>query len=205
MELVIPTPLMPAFRHHTPDEIAQARTLYEETDLSPRDIARILGLGVNTFYRRVKRWGWRRRRLRVEEVDALALEAAASRDVELAAVGQRVLDDRRAAIDRAEAVVVGQLKALELMQERVALAALTVLDSEKTGRAVQNLAKALVEIARYRSEAQGPRRSASADQDDAELDEMRRRLARQLEALQATVEAEEAGEGVQGRGAFDAT
>lgn len=170
---------MPAFRSHTPDEIAHARTLYEETDLSPRDVARLLGLGVNTFYRRVKRWGWRRRRLRVEEVDAMALQAAASRDAELRELGEAVLDDRRSSADRAEAAVFAQIAALEAMQDRVLAAALTVRDGERAGRALQHLAKALVEVDRFRREQEDVARRAEEDAADEERarDALRRRIA----------------------------
>lgn len=163
---------MPAFRAHSADEIAHARTLYEETDLSPHDIAKILGIGTNTFYRRVKSWGWRRRRLRVEEVEAAAVRAAGSRDRALRRLGKKVLDERRAAIDRAEDAIVGQLDALEMMQARVAAAAMTVLQGEKAARTLRLLTQTLVEVGRYRSEAAelsaGKRRRAESEEVDLE-------------------------------------
>jgi len=178
---------MPAFRAHSADEIAHARTLYEETDLSPHDIARILGIGTNTFYRRVKSWGWRRRRLRVEEVEAAAVVAAGSRDRALRRIGQRVLDERRAAIDRAEDAIVAQLDALELMQARVAAAAMTVLQSEKAARTLRLLTQTLVEVGRYRSEAaaQVAGRRARGEADAAELEKAREALRGKIEALWA--------------------
>lgn len=184
---------MPPYVPHSPDQIAQARTLYEETDLSPHDIARILGIGINTFYRRVKRWGWRRRRLRISEVDAMARDAAAARDAELAALGRRVVDDQRAAIDRAEGAILGQIEALEAMQERVALAALTVLDGERTGRALTALVKALAEVSRFRSE-QGARAPRPEDERPSDPEGLREQLYLRLMAFQAQAAAEEAAE-----------
>lgn len=179
---------MPTRPHHTPEEIAHARILYEETDVSPHDVARVLGIGTNTFYRRVKLWGWRRRRLRVAEVDAMAVEAAASRDAELAALGGRVIDDKRASIDRAEAAIMGQVAALEQMQERVALAAITVLDGERAGRALHRLARALVEVGRFRAEAAkaAPKVGrVAADDPDGDMEALRETLRRRIDALRA--------------------
>lgn len=193
---------MPPLLPHDDDEIARARTLYEETALSPHDIARLLGVSKNTFYRRVGKWGWRRRRYRVLEVEAAALDQARSGDEAMRARATRVIDDRRAAEDRAEAAIVGQIAALEAMQERVALAAFNAIDSERGARTIYRLAQALTEVFRARAErakaeqaketaGEGARQSLYDEPED--LDEMRERLADKLERLiaQGKIEAEQ--------------
>ncbi|MFC7053842.1 hypothetical protein ACFQI3_14210 [Hansschlegelia quercus] len=189
---------MPALISHTDDEIARARTLYEETNLSPKDIAKILGIGDNTFFRRVKAWGWRRRRLRVAEVDAAALEAAGARDEALRTLGREVIDHRLAAEDRAEDAILGQIAALEAMRERVAVAAYSTIDSERGARTLYRLAQALTEIARARNEkAKLALASRNDDRPGAEpedLDAMRNMLADRLERLRAQFEGDAAYE-----------
>lgn len=160
---------MPAFIDHTPDEIAWARTLYEDTAVSPHDVARILGISVNVFYRRVKAWGWRRRRLRVAEVDAAAREAARSRDAAAREVGERVLGEKLSALERAREAAIAQLDALRATQERVTHAAAASVDGERSARALGHLTRALLAIekgareeARARREEELARREAAA-------------------------------------------
>lgn len=176
---------MPAFIDHTPDQIARARTLYEDTAVSPHDVARILGLSTNTFYRRVKGWGWKRRRLRVAEVDAAAREAARSRDAAAREVGERVMGEKLSAFGRARAAAISQLDALRATQERVSQAAAASVDGERSARALGHLARALLVIekgAREEARAQReeaveppPRRVAAAAH-DADVDDEEREL-----------------------------
>ena len=195
-------PAMPTFIDHAPDEIARARTLYEDTDLSPHDVARILGIGTNTFYRRVKGWGWKRRRLRVAEVDAAAIEAARSRDEAAREVGERVIAEKLSALERAKATAVAQLDALRATQERVAHAAAASVDGERSARALNHLTRALVAIEKSEREAAQARREEAAEllahrnaaapaRDEPEdLDAMRARLARRLTAIREEHEEE---------------
>jgi hypothetical protein len=192
---------MPALISHTDDEIARARTLYEETNLSPKDIAKILGIGDNTFFRRVKAWGWRRRRLRVAEVDAAALEAAGARDEALRTLGRKVIDHRLAAEDRAEDAILGQIAALEAMQERVAIAAYSTIDSERGARTLYRLAQALTEVARARAEraklerlreAGDDGRRARDDEPPEDIDALRDELVRKLNAVRLQHELDKA-------------
>lgn len=45
----------------SPQVMARARRLYETTRTPVTEICALLGVGIVTFYRRVKRWGWTRR------------------------------------------------------------------------------------------------------------------------------------------------
>ncbi|GLK55902.1 transcriptional regulator of acetoin/glycerol metabolism [Methylopila capsulata] len=195
---------MPAFRAHSREEIQRARTLYEETEAAPADIARLMGLGVNTFYRRVKQWGWRRRRLRVEESDAIAEEAVRSEaerleDARLAAEGRAWLDSRRTAAERAEAAILGQIAAIEGMQLRAAQAALDLIDSERAARTLLRLAQGLNEVRKLKdADARADATAASRGQRAPEtepgfdVEAMRNELRCRIEAMRA---AHAAGEG----------
>jgi hypothetical protein len=204
---------MPALISHADDEIARARTLYEETELSPKDIASILGIGDNTFYRRVKKWGWRRRRHRVAEVDAAALRAAATQDEALRTLGRRVIDHRLAAEDRAEDAILAQIAAFEALQERVAIAAFTTIDCERGARTLHRLAQALTEVTKARGERAKLERSRGTGQDERDpfhdpqpedMDKLRDMLADRLEKLRAQVEMDEAYEAARGSASGDA-
>lgn len=183
---------MSVWKSHTPEDIEQARTLYEGTEVSPHDIARLLGLGTNTFYRRVNRWGWRRRRYRVEEVDALARQAAALRgaDPGLAAFAARVEQDRRSSVERARDAIHGAFAAMEATQMRVAEAAISAIEGERSAKALLALSRALVEIDRLERDRSAAR---AADPAPVDADAMRLELARRLAALRASVAAEDAG------------
>lgn len=52
----------PLRKTHPPELRAKARRLYETTRTPVATIIAMLGIHVTAFYRRVKRWGWRRRR-----------------------------------------------------------------------------------------------------------------------------------------------
>lgn len=191
---------MPAFRAHSLEEIERARTLYEETEAAPADIARLMGLGVNTFYRRVKDWGWRRRRLRVEESDAIAEEAARSgaerlEEARLAAEGRAWLDGRRTAAERAEAAILGQIAAIEGMQLRAAQAALDLIDSERVARTLLRLAQGLNEVRKLKdadaradaTAAQG--RRPPEPEPGVDVEALREELARRINVMRAEYEA----------------
>lgn len=197
---------MPPLISHTSDEIERARTLYEDAGVSPRDVAAILGIGVNTFYRRVKHWGWRRRRRRIAEVDAAAREAALSRDAAAREVGERVLAERLSALERARATAVAQLDALRATQERVAQAAAASVDGERSARALNHLTRALVAIEKSEREEARAQREAAAeeltrrnaaaqareDRDIGDIDAFRIELARRLDALRRQHEGTDA-------------
>ncbi len=51
-----------------PEQIARARALYEGTSVPVHDIAAMLGLGVTTFLKRVKLWGWKPRNRRLADL-----------------------------------------------------------------------------------------------------------------------------------------
>ncbi|WP_020184466.1 hypothetical protein [Methylopila sp. 73B] len=185
---------MPAFRAHSAEEIERARTLYEETDVSPADIARLMGLGVNTFYRRVKDWGWRRRRLRVEESDAIAREALKSADPDIAAYGRAWEEDKRSSAERAEAAILAQIAALEGLQVRAARAALDLIDSERAARTLWRLAQALNEVEKLRRADAAPRKgqaAARASEPEVDLDALRAELGRRLENMRKMYDEEE--------------
>jgi len=182
---------MPAFRAHSAEEIERARTLYEETEVSPADIARLMGLGANTFYRRVKAWGWRRRRLRVEESDAIAREALQSADPEVAAYGRAWEEDRRSSAERAEAAILGQIAALEGLQVRAARAALDLIDSERAARTLWRLAQALNEVEKLRRADAAPRTgpaAARAKEPAYDVDAVREELGRRLQNMRKMYE-----------------
>jgi transposase-like protein len=140
----------------SPEALAEARRLYEETRVPVDDIAALLGIGARTFYTRVRKWGWRRRILRIPQAGPLPAPASAAEpegggaaapdDVPTAERVQRVVERELHAVEQ----IVARLKPSEQPQE-----------AERIARILASLTRTLQEVARLKATPATPK-----DRDD---------------------------------------
>jgi hypothetical protein len=172
---------MPLKRIFTPAAIDDARERYEETDEPVAEIAADLEIEVGTLYRYMKKWGWRLRSARApQDLPPILREVAAVRAEVGApeAPAQGTADDIAARLERA---IRTQLAAVERAQARRGGAGRSPQDAERIARILAVLARALKEAQRLRA----PAASVTDDDDDfpADIDELRRELARRIHAF----------------------
>jgi hypothetical protein len=166
-----------------PEQIARARALYEGTAMPVHDIAAMLGLGVTTFLKRVKLWGWKPRNLRLAELDA-----AAKAQVDVAAIAEiaaPALETLKqvSLTQTVRAAVESQLRAIQSVLARVDAVQLRSPDVERAARSLSTLVRTLRDLALIEGEEQAdetPRGDQFSD-----LDEFRLELARRLRELRS--------------------
>lgn len=164
-----------------PERIAQARRLYEGTSVPVRDIATMCGVGVTTFLRRTRVWGWTPRNRRLADFDAAA---KAGLDLEkIAEVAAPALAVVRHAtlVDRVRSAVEREIAAIEAVLIRVESATLRSADAERAARTLASLVKTLREVAALEREEDG------GAQPDAfrDIETFRRELADRLDRIRA--------------------
>ncbi len=180
---------MPKFIVVPPEDIARVRKLYEGTDVPVRDLASICGLGVTTFLRRVELWGWKRRKLRMQDYDKAAkAEVDAIRE---AAAPLRAVAENETLIDRVRAAVEREIVAIEAVLTRVEGARLRSADAERAARTLATLVKTLREVAALQRDEKLDTESVADDADEYhDLDTFRRELAERLDRLRRQRDAE---------------
>ncbi|HRF07196.1 MAG TPA: hypothetical protein PL193_00910 [Xanthobacteraceae bacterium] len=173
---------MPKFIVIPPEKIAEVRKLYEGTDVPVRDLASICGLGVTTFLRRVQLWGWKRRKLRMQDYDRAAeAEVQSIREVAAPAV---TIAQNETLIGRVRAAVEREIVAIEAVLARVEGAKLRSTDAERAARTLATLVKTLREVAALQRDEQPEDAGGDTDQDEFhDLDAFRRELAERLDRL----------------------
>ncbi len=164
-----------------PENIAKAKELYEGTSVPVLDIALMLGIGVTTFLRRVKAWGWKPRNARLADYDA-----AAKAGLDLDAISKAVAPELAAAkkvtlVERVRAAVEREIVAIESVLNRVDDARLRSQDAERAARTLATLVKVLREV-NVLEGAQEPTEQLAphADEQFRDLEEFRAELARRL-------------------------
>ncbi len=162
-----------------PKAVARARRLYERGHAPVEEIAAGLGMSARTFYQRIRVWGWTRRRRRrggpnraagTGRGPAVAWSPAEDQSLWLGArwtVDGKVSDRERRFVRSVEANL-------------AALADARAGSVERWARAVRALAQAKRELLALEDERA---REGGGDEPEEDLEEMRRRLARRMEAL----------------------
>ncbi len=180
---------MPKFIVLPPKKIAKVRRLYEGTDIPVRDLASICGLGVTTFLKRVKLWGWKRRKLRMTGYDAAAsVEVEAIREVAAPSVA---VAENETLIDRVRAAVEREIVAIEAVLTRVEGARLRSTDAERAARTLATLVKTLREVAALQRDEKPDTENGEAEADEfRDLEAFRAELAERLDRLRRSRDAE---------------
>lgn len=164
-----------------PEKIAKAKELYEGTSVPVRDIALMLGIGMTTFARRMKDWGWKPRNARLADYDA-----AAKADIDLNVISETVAPELAVAkhatlVERVRAAVEREIIASECVLNRVDDARLRSQDAERAARTLATLVKVLREVNSLEAGESGERASGAAKDDEfRDLEEFREELARRL-------------------------
>jgi hypothetical protein len=165
-----------------PEKIAQAKELYEGTSVPVRDIATLLGLGLSTFIRRTRNWGWKPRNARLADYDAAA-KAGFDLDMISEAVAPELATVKHATlVERVRAAVEREIAAIETVLHRVENARLRSQDAERAARTLATLVKVLREVnaLEEKSEAEG---EPARDDEFRDLEEFRQELARRLDTI----------------------
>lgn len=185
-------------KEFTPEAIAQAKHLYEQTLAPVNDIIDMLGVGKPRFYRLVKAEGWKGRRASAGTfqfaravVDAAALPAAASGSASKALAEARV-----ALAARIQNAAEREIEAIERLLAVMAPA--DNAEADRTARTLASVARALREIAALNQpEEVAPPDEADPDPVPSDIDEFREALARRIESFIAARRAANDG-GVSG-------
>lgn len=182
---------MPPTRRAKPITVLEGRRLYEQTNLPVAHIAAMMGMSRSALYRRIRAWGWRRRRASglPEDLAQRVAEASpaettlAERSVDLATTAANVLRTVESEIE-AVADILRQLPPIA-SEER-----------ERGQRMLASLARTLQELARLKL----PNGATGQDMNDrgpADDDEFVRELIRRMDAFaeraQAVLPGEPAG------------
>jgi len=165
-----------------PEKIAEVRKLYEGTDVTVRDLASICGLGTTTFMRRVKLWGWKRRRLRLNDYDdAAKAEVDSIREVAAPAIA---VAESETLIDRVRSAVEREIVAIAAVLSRVEGARLRSADAERAARTLATLVKTLREVAALqRDEKPEDEKGEGSEDEFRDIEEFRAELAERLDRL----------------------
>ncbi|MEZ5785270.1 MAG: hypothetical protein R3D62_02005 [Xanthobacteraceae bacterium] len=207
----------------TPEAIANARRLYEETQAPLDEVAAALGTTRNTLAARIVEWGWAPRPIAKAGLPARTKSTRTARSSKAKrakstriiprrekrkrekarpeslgpVAASRARRGREAVGDDALAVRVQRVVERELDaidQILGAIGAADAAEAERSARTLASLARALKEVMRLAA----PDEPADADDDDPvprDLDDFRRELARRLEALAGGGAAQTAGDG----------
>lgn len=171
-----------------PEKIAEIRKLYEGTNIPVRDLASICGLGVTTFLKRVKLWGWKPRNYRMRDYDAAAkLDIDAIREVAAPSIA---VAENETLIDRVRAAVEREIVAIEAVLARVEGAKLRSTDAERAARTLATLVKTLREVAALQRDEKPEQTSGEGEDEFRDLEEFRAELAERLDRLRRSRNAE---------------
>lgn len=168
---------MPAKRRSKPITIAEARRLYEQTDLPVDDIAAMLGIRRTALYNRIHLWGWRLRRPKLPDKDPPRKPDEVFGETTLQ---ERGSVDFAATIARTLRAVDSELDAIaEILRQ---LPPQPSDERERGQRMLASLARTLQELARLKPPA-GEQDVNDRGPDDP--DEFARELLRRLELFKA--------------------
>jgi hypothetical protein len=187
---------MPPRIEIAPELIAEAKRLYERTLVPVNDIAAMMGLSKYPFYRRVKEWGWRRRRAKVgalELVRALTdstvlplppLVVASGDMKQDARTNPPALAERTAVAARIQDVVERELAAVERVLDLIGPDDKN--EAELSARTLASIARTLREIAAINQPNEvTPPDEADDDPIPRDIDEFREELARRIQSFVA--------------------
>ncbi|MGQ4272454.1 hypothetical protein [Terrihabitans sp. B22-R8] len=170
-----------------PEVKVQARRLYEETSLPVEAIAGMLNMKPRTFHSYRARWGWVARLDRNGESDTGAADEVSILPTD--ALSDEALEERPSraeTIQRIRDIVEREVSGVEQTLRRMDRLAPRG-DAEKAARTLASLVKTLTELQRLDANAA---EQAKEPDDEIDIDEFRRELARRLDALCASRAAE---------------
>jgi hypothetical protein len=174
-----------------PEKIEQARQLYEGTSLPIRDIAAMLGLGVTTFVKRTRLWGWRPRNRYKAELDAAAAAGVDLAEIRKVAAPSIAVAEKETLIDRVRSAVEREIVAIEAVLTRVEGARLRSTDAERAARTLATLVKTLREVAALQRDEKPETQTGEAEADEfRDLEEFRTELAERLDRIRKSRDAE---------------
>jgi hypothetical protein len=136
-------------RHIPPELIAEAKRLYLHSNVPVRDICALLGLVNDTFYRRIKQWGWPMRSERIplqEPSEASLVDAATATPVDGRDVSLRpppTDTERLALASRLYRLVEAEMAASEAAAARLGSVPDPASETAVRSRALGALARAL--------------------------------------------------------------
>jgi hypothetical protein len=187
----------------SPTLLAEGRRLYEHTNVAVDDIAALMGIGARTFFTRVRKWGWRRRNLRIpvdgpppdpEVPPANAQEIASgsmpvSAPIEASpAPGNPAPATPVSLAERIQRAVERELAAIEQIVARFRGGSEHTEEAERAARVLASLARTLQEVVRLdaREDARSEdKHDKHDDRGPADPDEFVRELARRMDAFAA--------------------
>jgi|SRR6185369_3621775 len=171
---------------HTPEAIAEARRLYERTLTPVTHIMAMLGLSKHPFYKRVKEWGWRRRRAKE---GAFELARALS-ELPDDTPGPRPADQTPVTPERRQALTERIQSAIEkemsIIESSIALLKPTEMpEVERAMRSMALVTHALTEVAALNQPPAEAMPSDDPDDDPVplDIDELRDEIARRIRTL----------------------
>lgn len=172
-----------------PERIAEVRKLYEGTDVPNADLAALCGLGVSTFIRRARLWGWRPRNGHASSYDVVAkAEVEAIRE---AAAPEVTIAKNETLIDRVRSAVEREIVAIEAVLSRVEGARLRSADAERAARTLATLVRTLREVAALQRDEKPEDGKGEGNEDGfRDLEEFRAELAERLDRLRRSRSAE---------------
>ncbi|MEI9803939.1 MAG: hypothetical protein WDN48_05060 [Pseudolabrys sp.] len=184
---------MVAKKQISPERLAEAKRLYEQTLAPVDDIAAMVGLSRTNFYKRVREGKWRGRRAQVgtfefaralsgDAVTAMIGAAAESR-AEILPPCPPVSPQQRAAIaHRMLSVVEKQMDAIARIVDNIKPT--NPAEAEQGARAVAFVTRSLREIAALnKNEDEAPSDEAADDPLPRDIDEFRYELARRIHEI----------------------
>jgi hypothetical protein len=182
----------------TPQQLGDAKYLYEQTSVPAEDIAGMLGISRSTLRNRVKEFTWRQRNPRGRSFSpAQLLQRAAERSgaaLATAIPGAHPPDpgERATLAKRIQAVIERQIAVQEAILPK--LEASAAGDVDGVARTLASLSRSLKEVVMRLDAPPATPEPADDDIVPRDIDELRRALSRKLEALVAEQSAELSGE-----------
>jgi hypothetical protein len=191
---------MAAKKEISPQLLAEAQRLYEQTLAPVDDIAGMVGLSRSNFYKRIREGGWRGRRAKIgtfqfaqalsgSAVMAMTAEPAEQQRAETAASNDPVSPQQRMALAlRIQSVVEREMDAIERILEKITPADL--IEAEHGARTLASISRTLREIAALnRPEQETPSDETDDDPVPVDIDGFRFALAGRIEAFVAAERA----------------
>lgn len=183
---------MPARIDVAPEQIAEAKYLYEQTDTTIEEIAARIGLSRAALYVRLKKWKWQRRRYSPgvaadavpSDVPAVRPDETSDRPIQADTGGDAAIETPAVFYARVCRGVQRQMTIIEHLQKTL-LPMGGATPSERSARVLATINRALLEIKATAKPDKVP--DEADDSIPRDIEEFRTQLARRIRGL---VEAE---------------
>jgi hypothetical protein len=172
-----------------PALLAEAKRLYEETNVPVSDIAAMLGIGTRTLTSRIRALGWRMRKYRTRGVPLLPPRNASAPQIgETTSAPAPEGAYSQTFVERVQRAVERELTLVESIMTRMGSVFENPSQADHAARVLASLSRTLNELMRLREIGAGKHNNDDADHDrlPADPDELCRELARRMDALVAS-------------------